>query len=92
MSYDHGSKTESLPQRFLYARTVLNSGLSQAKLAAKLGVSQQSIEKLENGYVQKPRYLPEAAILLGVRYEWLLSGSQPVSNDEANDYIDKYKN
>lgn len=66
---------QNLPERFVWARK--NKGLSQDSLARALGVSQQSIEKLENGFVRKPKYLPEAANILGVPYQWLLDGSGP---------------
>jgi transcriptional regulator with XRE-family HTH domain len=91
MDFSNPSDLKTLPERFVYARTVLNSALSQSKLAAQLGVSQQSIEKLENGYVRKPRYLPEAAQALGVSYLWLLTGQEPVKHTGADPYIQKYE-
>ena len=63
---------KTLSERFVWARK--EAGYSQVRLADALGISQGSVEKLENGKVVKPKYLPEAAKLLGVSYEWLLSG------------------
>jgi transcriptional regulator with XRE-family HTH domain len=63
---------KNLPERFVWARK--QAGLSQAALANELKVSQQSIEKLENGHVEKPKYLKEAAERLEVPYKWLLDG------------------
>ena len=65
----------NLAERFTWARK--NKGLSQIALARLLRVSQQSIEKVENERVRKPKYLPEAAKILEVPYEWLLSNTPP---------------
>jgi transcriptional regulator with XRE-family HTH domain len=46
-------------------------GLVQADLAKKVGVSQQAIEQLENGEVQRPRYVADLAQALGVSLKWL---------------------
>ena len=70
---------DDMPDRFTKARK--EAGLSQVLLAERLHVSQQSIEKLENGHVKKPKYLKEAADILGVRYDWLLNGEGPMKNN-----------
>jgi len=46
-------------------------GLTQADLAAKIGVSQQAIQQLEDGGTRRPRYLPELAIAMGCSVGWL---------------------
>lgn len=76
-------KLKTLPERFVWARN--RADLSQVKLAKELGISQQSIEKLENGHVTKPKYLPEAAQRLGVPYVWLLTG---IEENTLKDKID----
>lgn len=61
--------------------------ISQKALAEKLSVSQQAIQQVESGKAQKPKYLYELAQILGVSYEWLLTGqdmpdySQSASGD-----------
>lgn len=81
---------ETLPERVIWARKERN--LSQTELAKiiadKMGLplSQQSIEKLENGHVKKPRYLHEAAVVLNVPYSWLLD-----NDPEDNSLISKIR-
>ena len=79
---------ETLPERFVWARK--NKGLSQEVLAGLLSVSQGSIEKLENGKVRKPKYLPEAARVLGVSYDWLLNNVQS-NNDWEEQLLDRLR-
>lgn len=79
---------ETLPERFVWARK--RSGFSQVSLAQKLGVSQQSIEKMENGHVKKPKYLPEAAKVMCVPYEWLALNRKDVAH-ELNALLDSAK-
>lgn len=45
--------------------------ISQPELARLVGVSQQSIDQLEKGDVQRPRYLPDLAVALSVSMAWL---------------------
>lgn len=51
------------------------SGLSQDQLAKLVGVSQPAIQKMVAGRTQGSRKLVEIASALGVRPEWLSSGS-----------------
>lgn len=62
----------TLQERFKFIRK--KRGLSQDALAKMLNVSQQSIEKLENGGVQMPKYLYRAAEVMDVSYQWLANG------------------
>ncbi len=78
---------KTLADRFVWARK--NKGLSQTVLANAISVSQQSIEKLENGNVVKPKYLPEAAEFLGVPYKWLLSNIN--ADPWAQEHLDALK-
>lgn len=73
------------PERFEWARG--KAGLSQEALAKLLNVSQQSIEKFENGYVKKPKYLPEAALVLGVPYIWLRDGT---TEEDPSVWLEEY--
>ncbi len=50
------------------------SGLSQNELAEKVGLTQQSIAKIENGLTSQPRKIKELALALGVEQKWLLLG------------------
>lgn len=51
-------------------------GLTQVELAKLVGVSQQSIQKLEAGFVTRPKFLLELATALGVEPEWLVKGDR----------------
>lgn len=48
------------------------SGLSQAQLGEKLGVSQAAVDQAERGLTVKPKFLPEAAEILDVPYNWIV--------------------
>jgi len=63
---------KTLAERFKFARE--NAGLSQDDLAVKVGVTQQSIAKIENGITLQPRKIKELAISLGVSQQWLQLG------------------
>ncbi len=67
------SDFNTFAKRLRYARKSKN--LSQEDLAKKLEVTQQAIEKVENGQIIKPKFLYEAAKVLGVSYEWLWEGT-----------------
>jgi len=59
-------------------------GLSQAQLGEKLGVSQAAIDQAERGLTVKPKFLPEAAEILDVPYNWIVgkAGFQEVLQSE----------
>lgn len=63
-----------LSERLTWARR--KNDLSQTALAKKLNVSQGAIEKAENGKVRQPKFLPEAAEILNVPYQWLANNQQ----------------
>ncbi|EFC9209674.1 helix-turn-helix transcriptional regulator, partial [Escherichia coli] len=50
------------------------AGMSQAQLAEKIGLSQQSVAKIENGETLQPRKIKEIAKVLGVSQKWLQLG------------------
>lgn len=58
--------------RLRAARTEL--GLSQRQLAARVGSSQTVIQKIENGFSQRPRIAVELALAVGVSPVWLVFG------------------
>lgn len=63
----------TLGQRVRFAR--LNAGFtSQQALAQKMGVSQQSLAKIELDLVQRPRILHEIAQATGYNIQWLATG------------------
>lgn len=76
---------ETMAKRLEWSRK--QKGLSQADLGAKLCVSQGAIEKAENGKTRKPKFLPEAAHVLGVPYSWLSLGK--VGEQPENTYQQK---
>jgi DNA-binding XRE family transcriptional regulator len=53
------------------------AGLSQAELGKRIGVSQQTIQKIENGTTQNPRYVVEIALVLKKSPQYL----KGLSND-----------
>ncbi len=53
-------------------------GLSQSELARKIGVSPQSIQALESGKVESPKYIVQLARALGVNPEFLESGRSAI--------------
>lgn len=62
----------TLAERLKIARE--KAGLSQAQLGEKIGLSQQSVAKIENGETRQPRKIKEIAVALGVSQTWLLLG------------------
>lgn len=63
----------TLGQRVRFAR--LKAGFtSQDALAKKIGVSQQSLARIELDLVQKPRILHDIAIATGYNVNWLATG------------------
>ncbi len=62
----------TLGARVRQCRLALN--WSQAELARRLNIKQQSIDQLEAGKVKSPRYVIELATTLGVPLEWLRHG------------------
>lgn len=76
----------------------LASGLTQAQLAKKAGVSQQAVAKLEKG-AEWSRHTHALSKALGVSTEWLATGSGPMGRREnhvgslgsaANDAIQRF--
>jgi transcriptional regulator with XRE-family HTH domain len=55
-------------------------GYKQHDLAEKMGISQQAIEKIENGKTKMPRDIDKMAKILKVSVEWLITGeSMPIN-------------
>ena len=52
-------------------------GWKQHELAEKMGVSQQAIQKIEDGRTKMPRDINKLATILDVSVEWLITGNQP---------------
>ena len=65
----------SLGARVRECRLAMN--ISQAELAKRIGVKQQSIDQVEAGKVNAPRYLIDLAEALDVSLEWLRKGKGP---------------
>lgn len=62
----------TLADRLKIAREKM--GLSQAQLGEKIGLSQQSVAKIENGETRQPRKIKEIANALNVSQKWLQLG------------------
>ncbi len=74
---------ETLGERVAFARE--QKGWTQKQLAERvrrcnpaLGTKQSTIHSLEEGSVERPRYLRELAIVLDVNENWLLTGEGPM--------------
>ncbi|CAG9417851.1 MULTISPECIES: XRE family transcriptional regulator [Providencia] len=63
----------SIAKRLLDAR--IKAGMSQADLAEKVGVSQQSIQKIEAGQTNSPRRIADIAKAVNVSAQWLQFGT-----------------
>lgn len=63
---------ETISHRLKQKREEMN--LSQSKLAALVGMSQQSLQAIEAGATKRPRFLVELARELNCKPEWLLFG------------------
>ncbi|CRL65902.1 XRE family transcriptional regulator [Proteus vulgaris] len=72
----------SIAERLLSAR--LKAGLSQADLADKVGVSQQSIQKIESGQTTFPRRIEDIAHAVGVSAHWLQFGAPDENGSKTN--------
>lgn len=74
---------ETLSERLKIARE--KAGLSQAQVADMVGLSQQSIAKIERGETQQPRKIHELAKAVGVTQKWLLLGIE--ENGTLSGYV-----
>lgn len=73
----------TLAERLKIARE--KAGLSQAQLGEVIGLSQQSVAKIENGDTQQPRKIKEIAKALGVTQTWLQLGIE--ENGSLADFV-----
>lgn len=64
----------------------LELAMTQAELAEKAGVKQQSIQLIEAGVTKRPRYLFELANALECDPGWLLYGSKSGQGASNNAY------
>lgn len=78
-----GGKCMSIAKRLLEAR--IKAGMSQADLAEKVGVSQQSIQKIEAGQTSAPRRIADIAKAVNVSAHWLQFGARD-ENGKKTDY------
>lgn len=74
---------KTLAERLKIARE--KAGLSQAELGEAIGLSQQSVAKIENGDTQQPRKIKEIAKALGVSQTWLQLGVE--ENGSLSDFV-----
>ncbi|WP_373393604.1 XRE family transcriptional regulator [Raoultella ornithinolytica] len=73
----------TLAERLKIARE--KAGLSQAELGEAIGLSQQSVAKIENGDTQQPRKIKEIAKALGVSQTWLQLGIE--ENGSLSEFV-----
>ncbi|MDF3830937.1 MULTISPECIES: XRE family transcriptional regulator [unclassified Pseudocitrobacter] len=74
---------DTLAERLKIARE--KKGFSQAQLAEMIGLSQQSVAKIENGETLQPRKIKEIANVLGVSQKWLQLGVE--ENGSISNYV-----
>lgn len=77
-------ESTTLAKRFIHARENI-AKISQPKLAKDLGCSQQAIQKIESNITQKSKYLYDASRIMGVQYDWLLSGVGEIIKESSQD-------
>lgn len=88
-------ETESLGARIRSARK--NAGLTQDRLARRIGVSHSLVSQWETGLVQavSAQHLAAAARVLGVSLDWLLgesdNGRQSPPDDAFADLIEAWE-
>lgn len=70
---------KTFADRLNAAMTAAN--VSQAQLAAAIGVSQPAVQKMTSGKTQGSKKILEIAVALGVRAEWLSSGEGPMHTE-----------
>jgi len=64
---------ETISQRVKQRRIEL--GMTQAEVAERAGIRQQSYQQLEAGQTKRPRNLLEIASVLKCKAQWLLYGT-----------------
>jgi SOS-response transcriptional repressor LexA len=74
----------TIAERVKQKRTDLR--LTQAELAKRIGISQQSLQKIEDGRTQNPRKLLNLAKALHCDAEWLLLGTTGEIRENASSY------
>ena len=74
----------TIAERVKQKRTDLR--LTQAELAKRVGISQQSLQKIEDGRTQNPRKLLNLAKALHCDAEWLLLGTTSEVRENISDY------
>ncbi|UTW01142.1 helix-turn-helix domain-containing protein [Marinomonas rhizomae] len=75
----------SISERVKQKRTDLR--LTQSELAKRVGISQQSLQKIEDGRTQNPRKLLNLAKALDCDAEWLLLGTTNEVRENTSHYI-----
>lgn len=75
----------TIAERVKQKRTDLR--LTQAELAKRIGISQQSLQKIEDGRTQNPRKLLNLAKALQCDAEWLLLGTTNEVRESTSCYI-----
>ncbi len=69
---------DNISQRLKQRRAEMK--LSQAQLAEKAGIKQQSLQAIEAGKTKRPRYLFELAAALQCDAHWLIYGNEPIES------------
>lgn len=78
---------ETISQRLKQKREEMN--LSQAQLAEKAGMTQQSLQAIEAGNTKRPRFLLEIATALQCDAHWLLYGEHHSSTAKISNFKNK---
>jgi phage repressor protein C with HTH and peptisase S24 domain len=75
-------RMQKLSERLSFAMD--RAGVSQAELARRVGMKQPSISAIVNGDTTHTKFGAELAAALGVRFEWLVLGTGPMTSDAAS--------
>lgn len=64
----------------------LKLGLTQVELAGRVGITQQSLQKIEDGQTRNPRKILELATALDCTAEWLMHGKSREVQEHVSHY------
>ena len=84
-----GMRKAVVPARAVTARTAL--GLTQQEVAGRIGVKQQSIDKVERGETKNPKFLVDLAEVLQVTPGWLRGEAEDGLDAEERHLIAMYE-
>ncbi|RLV61752.1 LexA family transcriptional regulator [Parashewanella curva] len=73
---------KTLSERLTYAMNL--AGMSQGRLARKVGIRQQSVYQLCSGKTLASKYTPHLAKALGIKVQWLVHGEGDMYDENVS--------